>query len=77
LARQQIDTELGPEFDELRKPLQELSALRVVNPRTAVTRYLLDEPSATPSRAGTAVPADTVLPRAEPGLGSNVDMEAT
>jgi sec-independent protein translocase protein TatB len=80
-ARHQINTELGPEFDELRKPLQELSELRVVNPRTAVTRYLLDEPSAPPSTPGTAAPVGTVQPPvlagAEPGLGSNVDMEAT
>jgi sec-independent protein translocase protein TatB len=43
-AREQLRGELGPEFDELRKPLDELRGLRNFNPRTAVTRTLFDEP---------------------------------
>jgi sec-independent protein translocase protein TatB len=42
-AREQLRGELGPEFDELRKPLEELRGLRNFNPRTAVTRTLFDE----------------------------------
>jgi sec-independent protein translocase protein TatB len=41
-ARDQLKSELGPEFDELRKPLEDLRGLRDFNPRTAVTRHLLD-----------------------------------
>jgi sec-independent protein translocase protein TatB len=41
-AREQLQSELGPEFDELRKPLEDLRGLRNFNPRQAVTRHLLD-----------------------------------
>jgi len=41
-AREQLKTELGPEFDELRKPLADLQQLRGFNPRTAITKHLLD-----------------------------------
>lgn len=42
-AREQLRGELGPEFDELRKPLDELRGLRNFNPRTAVRRSLFDD----------------------------------
>lgn len=42
-AREQLKGELGPEFDELRKPLDELRGLRNFNPRTAATRALFDD----------------------------------
>lgn len=41
-AREQLKNELGPEFDDLRKPLAELQQLRGFNPRTAITKHLLD-----------------------------------
>ncbi|GAA0537944.1 sec-independent protein translocase protein TatB [Saccharopolyspora subtropica] len=41
-AREQLRSELGPEFDELRKPLEDLRGIRNFNPRTAVTRHLFD-----------------------------------
>ncbi|MHA6798563.1 Sec-independent protein translocase protein TatB [Bounagaea algeriensis] len=41
-AREQIRSELGPEFDELRKPLEDLRSVRGLNPRTAVRRQLFD-----------------------------------
>lgn len=41
-AREQLKNELGPEFDELRKPLADLQQLRGFNPRTAITKHLLD-----------------------------------
>ncbi len=41
-AREQIRSELGPEFDELRKPLEDLRSVRDLNPRTAVRRQLFD-----------------------------------
>ncbi|MFC4942376.1 twin-arginine translocase TatA/TatE family subunit [Pseudonocardia sp. GCM10023141] len=58
-AQEQIRRELGPEFEEisrplaeLRAPLQELRALR--DPRAAVMRHLLADPAP-------AVPATVVL----------------
>jgi sec-independent protein translocase protein TatB len=72
-ARDQIEAELGPEFTELRKPLQELNALRGLNPRTAVAQYLLDEPPTTQTSAD----AGNDVPKREPGDGPKVDMEAT
>ena len=44
-ARDQLQRELGPEFDELRKPLEDLRGLRDFNPRTAVRRTLFDDPT--------------------------------
>ena len=41
-ARQQLKDELGPEFDELRKPLADLQQLRGLNPKTALTKHLFD-----------------------------------
>jgi sec-independent protein translocase protein TatB len=42
-AREQLRNELGPEFDELRKPLEELRGLRNFNPRAAATRAFFDD----------------------------------
>ena len=47
-AREQLRSELGPEFDELRQPLEELRGLRGfhsrgLSPRSALTRHLLDD----------------------------------
>jgi sec-independent protein translocase protein TatB len=47
-AREQLRSELGPEFDELRGPLEDLRGLRgfnprSFNPRTAITRHLFDD----------------------------------
>lgn len=45
-ARDQLRNELGPEFDELRKPLEDLGQLRNFNPRTAITQHLFgDDPT--------------------------------
>ncbi|WAC54860.1 Sec-independent protein translocase protein TatB [Gordonia sp. SL306] len=41
-ATDQLKDELGPEFDELRKPLSELNELRGMTPRAMVTKHLLD-----------------------------------
>jgi sec-independent protein translocase protein TatB len=41
-ARDQLTTELGPEFEEFRQPLQDLRNLRNFDPRRAVTQHLLD-----------------------------------
>jgi len=42
-AREQLRSELGPEFDELRKPLEDLRSVRNLNPRRMVTKHLLDD----------------------------------
>ncbi|SFQ19054.1 sec-independent protein translocase protein TatB [Amycolatopsis arida] len=41
-ARQQLRDEMGPEFDEFRKPLEDLRGLRNFDPRRAVTQHLFD-----------------------------------
>ncbi len=41
-ARDQLQSELGPEFEEFRKPLQDLSQLRNFDPKKVVTKHLLD-----------------------------------
>src|SRR4051794_41480269 len=65
-ARDQLSRELGPEFEELRKPLEDLRGLRDFNPRTAVRRTLFDD---TPS-AGETPP---VKPNGYPLNGSSVN----
>ncbi|MEV0245236.1 Sec-independent protein translocase protein TatB [Nocardia sp. NPDC050712] len=40
-ATTQLKQELGPEFDDLRKPLAELNELRGMSPRAVVTKHLL------------------------------------
>ena len=42
-ARDQLRSELGPEFDQFREPLNELRGLRGMDPRRAVTRSLFDD----------------------------------
>ncbi len=77
-ARDQLRGELGPEFDELRKPLDELRGLRNFNPRTAATRALLDDgpavkpngyapgPSLTKPTGSTAGPPPPAAPAPTP-----------
>ncbi|WP_326951939.1 MULTISPECIES: Sec-independent protein translocase TatB [unclassified Amycolatopsis] len=68
--QQQITDEVGPEFEQLRKPLRELNQLRGMDPRAALTRFVLD-PAQTPAQA----PAEPVVPLT--AKVSGVDMEAT
>ncbi|HEX2132889.1 MAG TPA: Sec-independent protein translocase protein TatB [Actinophytocola sp.] len=42
-AREQLRNEMGDDFDELRKPLDDLQQLRNFDPRRAVTRHLFDD----------------------------------
>lgn len=42
-AREQLHRELGPDLDELRKPLEELRGIRDLNPRRMVRRQLFDD----------------------------------
>jgi sec-independent protein translocase protein TatB len=78
-ATSQLRDDLGPEFDDLREPLNELRKLRGMTPRAALTKHLLDgddsfltgkfdtapqNPSETP---GADVPPNTMTPRPQAG----------
>jgi sec-independent protein translocase protein TatB len=41
-AQEKLKSELGPEFEDLRKPLEDLRGLRNFDPRKVVTQHLLD-----------------------------------
>lgn len=41
-ARQQLRDEMGPEYEEFRKPLEDLRGLRNFDPKRAVTQHLFD-----------------------------------
>jgi sec-independent protein translocase protein TatB len=41
-ATSQLREDLGPEFEDLREPLNELNKLRGMTPRAALTKHLLD-----------------------------------
>ncbi|MDH6244566.1 Sec-independent protein translocase protein TatB [Mycobacterium sp. OTB74] len=41
-ATSQLRQDLGPEFEDLRQPLNELQKLRGMSPRAALTKHLLD-----------------------------------
>ena len=86
-AREQLRGELGPEFDELRKPLEELRGLRNFNPRTAATSALFgdDDPPVKPNGFAPgpngAGPDMTKRPAEKPSLAKNerppIDDDAT
>ena len=42
-AREQLRNEMGDDFEELRKPLQDLQQLRNFDPRRAVTKHLFED----------------------------------
>jgi sec-independent protein translocase protein TatB len=73
-AREQLRGELGPEFDELRKPLDELRSLRGFNPRTAAARALFDDdPPAKPNGFAPAA-ADLTKPKPHPATAPPVTL---
>ncbi len=55
-ARDQLRSELGPEFDELRKPLEDLRSVRDLDPRRAVRQHLFTDPPADGTWSGSATP---------------------
>lgn len=55
-ARDQLRQELGPEFDELRKPLEDLRSVRGLDPRRAVRQSLFAEPPADGTWSGSTTP---------------------
>lgn len=83
-ASQQLKDELGPEFDDLRKPLADLNELRGMTPRAVITKHLLDGDDSIltgnfdgkPSAGGPSVPAPGAKPLAS-GERPPVDPDAT
>ncbi len=80
-AREQLRSELGPEFDELRKPLEDLRGLRGFDPRRAMTRHLFEDleerptkPNGYASPPGRGIPVDRPL---QPGERAPFDPDAT
>ena len=80
-AREQLRGELGPEFDELRKPLEELRGLRSFNPRTAVRRTLFDDGPEPHTNGHTSASASYTPPPPPERLAKNerppIDPDAT
>jgi sec-independent protein translocase protein TatB len=90
-AREQLRAELGPDFDELRKPLEDLRGIRDLNPRRIVSRHLFDDddvkPNGYPSQPPPAQssppssPSSPPSPRAArplaPGERPPIDPDAT
>ncbi|MFD2422019.1 Sec-independent protein translocase protein TatB [Amycolatopsis pigmentata] len=85
-ARDQLRDEMGPEFDDLRKPLEDLREIRNFDPRRAVTRHLFDgDPDPlglNGTSGGSTKPNGYPLPAAKPeplkpGEKPPVDPDAT
>ena len=71
-ARDQLRSELGPEFEELRKPLEDLRSVRDLNPRRAVHQHLFTEPPADGTWSGSATPGTPATPAVPPAAASSV-----
>lgn len=58
-ATHQLREEMGPEFDDLRQPLNDLQRLRGMTPRAALTKHLLDGDDSLLTGLFDAPPPDT------------------
>ncbi|MEV0295257.1 Sec-independent protein translocase protein TatB [Nocardia sp. NPDC050710] len=67
-ATAQLKEELGPEFDDLRKPLAELNELRGMTPRSMVTKHLLNGDDSLFREIDKAVPSKDELFGASSGM---------
>jgi len=84
-AREQLRGEFGPEFDELRKPLEELRSLRDLDPRNAVRRTLFEDNRVDPPKPNGHAPGPNLTkptpPRVAEPLARNerppIDPDAT
>ncbi|WP_430331632.1 Sec-independent protein translocase protein TatB [Rhodococcus sp. ACT016] len=84
-ASQQLKDELGPEFDDLRKPLSELNELRGMSPRAVITKHLLDGDDSIltgnfdskPATNGSTPPVPPAAKPLEAGERPPVDPDAT
>jgi sec-independent protein translocase protein TatB len=77
-ARDQLRAEMGPEFEELRKPLENLRELRNFDPKRVVTQHLFnDEPNGTKPNGHTAPASPATPPPLAPGEKPPFDPDAT
>jgi sec-independent protein translocase protein TatB len=81
-AREQLRNEMGDDFEELRKPLQDLQQLRNFDPRRAVTKHLFEEVDAPnggtkPNGHTPPPPAPAVEDRKPPANEAKFDPDAT
>ena len=74
-ARDQLRNEMGDDFDQLRKPLEDLQQLRNFDPRRAVTRHLFDDVDTANGHA-TKPNGHTPPPAGPPGEGAKRDKPA-
>jgi sec-independent protein translocase protein TatB len=76
-ARDQLKQEMGPEFEQLRKPLEDLRELRNFDPKKAVTKHLFDDaPADKPNGYPVDKPAPAERPLS-PGERAPYDPDAT
>ena len=83
-ATSQLREDLGPEFEDLREPLSELTKLRGMTPRAALTKHLLDGDDSIftgkfdKPEANTEKPLSAPAPQAaEPPAATPYDTDAT
>ena len=89
-ATSQLREDLGPEFDDLRQPLNELQKLRGMTPRAALTKHLLEgddswltgnfdaeKPHSAQPSAAQQTPPPTPQPSRPPGTPAPFDAVAT
>ncbi|MGH3877140.1 MAG: Sec-independent protein translocase protein TatB [Actinophytocola sp.] len=82
-AREQLRTEMGDDFEDLRKPLEDLQQLRNFDPRRAVTKHLFDDvdtPNGHTKANGHTPPAPASAksePAPPPGEKAPFDPDAT
>jgi len=77
-AREQLKQEMGPEFEQLRKPLEDLRELRNFDPKKAVTKHLFDDPEPAEKPNGYPVASPTPVERPlNPGERAPYDPDAT
>ena len=56
-AHEHLRSELGPEFEQFRGPLEDLRSVRDLDPRRALRRHLFDDPPSDGSWSGAPTPA--------------------
>jgi sec-independent protein translocase protein TatB len=79
-ARDQLRSEMGPEFDELRKPLENLRELRNFDPKRMVTQHLFNDEPANGTKPNGYTPPPPVAstpPPLAPGEKPPFDPDAT
>lgn len=65
-AREQLKQEMGPDFEQLRKPLEDLRELRNFDPKRAVTKHLFDDDASSKPNGYPATPSTPSAPEQRP-----------